>query len=201
MIKNKFQFGGKKTMIQNDPNAPAAVEFREAEVKRRTLHAERQAKQEQLDKLQQEYARRRALSAKDRLETEAQSVLAGTPVEEVSVVEIQDLQHWIEVTDKAIEMQDAVVQTARNKFTRAMCDANEERYLEIARRIAHAVQELAEANEAEDRFFQELVDAGCGTGIRFRPVRVSTIGLASDPQSGAAFHRRELQEFVPAALA
>jgi hypothetical protein len=197
----KIKFGGKKPMIQNDPNAPAAVELREAETKLRALRSEHQVKQEQLEKLEQEYARRRSLSAKDRLETEAESVLAGMPVEEISIPEIRDLQHWIEIQSKAIELQSVVVQTARNKFTRTICEANRGRYLEIAKRISRAVEELSLANESEVQFFDELMSAGCGSGIPFRSLRLNAVGLASDKQSAAAFHRREVEQFLPEALA
>ena len=57
---------------------------------------------------------------------------------------------------------------------------------------------LAEANAAEVKFFDELHAAGVTP--RFRPMRVSVIGLPSDPNSVATFHRKEVETYCPEAV-
>ena len=186
-------------MIQINERDPHVVELRTAENKLNDLTRENHAIQERLEALQRKYGELRALRQQDRLDIEAESLLSGTPIAEVSSAEIEDTQHQLEIMDRAIDKQRELVDRARSQFTRVMCEANRSRYLEIAKRISRAVTELAEANEAEYKFFEELRDAGA-TSITFRPVRVNAVGLATDTQSVAAFHRRELEEFVPEAL-
>src|ERR1044072_4591141 len=87
----------------------------------------------------------------------------------------------------------------RSRFSVYLCEINHARYVQIERRIAKAVQELAQANEEEARFFEELRDAGASS-ISFRSMRISQVGIASDHQSVAAFHRREVEAHCPEAL-
>jgi len=80
-----------------------------------------------------------------------------------------------------------------------VCNANRAGYVAIEKRIVAAVGELAAANEAEVLFFRELEDAGC-RAIQFRPMRIGAVGLASDDQSVASFHRKEVATYCPEAL-
>ena len=65
--------------------------------------------------------------------------------------------------DIAIDKQRMELDKARGRFSLKVCEANRARYIEIERRIAKAVQELASANESEVLFFRELQDAGCNS--------------------------------------
>ncbi len=71
---------------------------------------------------------------------------------------IEKLEHEIAVLDLAISRQAQTVDKLRGRFTLQVCEANRARYVEIEKRIAKAVQELAAANEEEVRFIEELRD-------------------------------------------
>ncbi|MCE3242020.1 MAG: hypothetical protein K0Q83_2527, partial [Deltaproteobacteria bacterium] len=100
-----------------------------------------------------------------------------------------------------IERQLNTVSNLRTEYSVFVCEskAQQDRYIAIERRIARACAELAEANAAEVKFFDELHAAGVTP--RFRPMRVSAVGLASDPNSIATFHHREVKQYCPEALA
>ena len=124
--------------------------------------------------------------------------MKANPDEDLKDIEV--IEHRISVLDIAIYKQRIEVDKARGRFSLKVCEANRVRYVEIERRIAKAVQELASANESEMLFFRELQDAGCHS-IPFRSMRVNAIGLPSDDQSLATFHARELREYCPEACA
>lgn len=189
-------------MIKINQNDPNVIEKRSAEEKLKELNHERRQVEKQLETLRAKYQELASLRKEDRLEIEANSLLAGTPIEEVSTVEISEqikaAQHKFDILTAAVEKQRSIVARAHGNFSRNVCAANRETYIKIAKRIACAVAELAEANELERRFFEELKEAG--VSISFRPVRVNAVGSMSDSQSGATFHRREIEKFVPEAL-
>jgi hypothetical protein len=94
------------------------------------------------------------------------------------------------VFDVAINKQRMEVEKVRGRFSLHLCEINRAQYVEVERRIARAVQELAEANQAEVEFFNALRDAGANS-ISFRPMRINQVGIASDNHSVAAYHQRK----------
>jgi hypothetical protein len=112
---------------------------------------------------------------------------------------VQQLEHDIEVLTVAVEKQKAIADVSQGAYSVALCDVNRKQYLEIEKRLMKAVNEMAEANEAEVEFFQKLIVAGCHS-ISFRPMRNVPFGIASDPQGAASFHRREVEQFLPEIL-
>jgi hypothetical protein len=170
--------------------------------------------QDRLTKLQNELSRKEAeletanlknyemqrLQRADRLDAEASALIGEVDdAPKVVFVNMQQLEHDIEVLTAAVEKQKAVADVSRGAYSVALCERNRNQYLEIEKRLLKAVTELADANEAEVKFFQELIAAGCHS-ISFRPMRNVPFGIASDPQSVAGCHRREVEQFLPEIL-
>jgi hypothetical protein len=191
-------------VIKIDEKDPSVIALRAAESKLQQLLSDRAAKESELSVATQKYMAARKSIQHSKLEAEAEQLLGGQqPGQTETQVESADLeriQHQIDVLNIAIDRQQQTVDVLRGKFSLAVCNANRARYVEIERRIARAVQELAQANEDEARFIEELRDAGCSS-VSFRPMRINEVGLASDSQSRAANHRKELQQFLPEAAA
>jgi hypothetical protein len=191
-------------VIKIDEKDPCVIALRTGEGKLKELTAERATKESELSTATQKYMSARKSIQHSKLEAEADELLGGQRLEQtetlVQSIDLERLQHQIDVLSVAIDRQQQTVDMLRGKFSLAVCNANRSRYVEIERRIARAVRELAEANEDEARFIEELRDAGC-SNVSFRPMRINEIGLASDSQSRANCHRRELQEFLPEAAA
>ena len=187
-------------MIKVDEKDPIVLALKEAEQLFRSLANDRARKHDELMLSTQKYMGHRKSSERSRLESEANNLLywkKGEPV--IDPEDIEQQQHEIDVLDVALEQQRVVVEQIRGQFSIKLSAANRRRYVEIETRIARAVRELAEANESEVIFFRELQDAGC-TSIQFRPMRLNAVGIASDSQSLASLHRREVETYLPEAI-
>jgi hypothetical protein len=191
-------------MIKIDETHPCFIARHEGETKLTELRMLLRKEQVELDsKLPRFLAQKAADRSNERakLDTEVDQLLSGSAsTDQVSAQEIEDLNHRIVVLERAIEKQLDTVSNLRMKWSVIVCEskAQRDRYVEIERRIARAVRELAEANAAEVAFFDELTAAGVTP--RFRPMRVGVIGLPSDPNSIAMFHHREVKQYCPEAL-
>jgi chromosome segregation ATPase len=192
-------------MITIDEKHPYVVARREGETKLNELRMQLRKEQGERDsKLETYLAQKSAERSNERskLNSEADQLLSGSAsTDQVSAQDIEDLNHRIAVLERAIEKQLDTVSNLRTKYSAFICEskAQRDRYVEIEKRIARAVCELAEANAAEVAFFDELTAAGVSP--YFRPMRVGVIGLPSDPNSLATFHRKEVKQFCPEALA
>ena len=189
-------------MIKVDEKDLEVRTLRAEESKLQTLLSDRAAEETKLARTTQIYLSRKS-NERARLEAEADELLRGTAMKanpDDHLKDIEVIEHRISVLDIAIDKQRMELDKVRGRFSLKVCEANRARYIEIEKRIAKAVQELASANESEVLFFRELQDAGCNS-IPFRPMRVGVIGLQSDDQSVAAFHARELREYCPEACA
>jgi hypothetical protein len=185
-------------MIKIDEKDPRVIALRKEEKRLHELATRHGEKKAELDKAMAKYIAARQMG-QSKLAIEVDEVLRGEDIgPKISRGDIERLEHENAVLSAAIKKQQHAVDVARGQFSLALCESVKARYVEIERRIAKAVQELAAANEAELKFIQELWDSGCSS-VPFRPMRVSAIGVASDPQSRAAFHRKEVQEFCPEA--
>jgi len=184
--------------IKVDEKNVHVVALRAGEGKLRDLIAKRQAKVEELSEATIRYHDPRRLQ----IEIEAEALLKGESIKVgAAAKDLEILQREIQVLDAAVSQQSQLVDNAlRGKYSTVVCADNRSRYVEIEKRIARAVQELAAANESEVIFFRELQDVGCDS-IAFRPMRINSVGLLSDNQSRAAFHAREVQEYCPEAMA
>jgi hypothetical protein len=130
------------------------------------------------------------------VEKEAEALLKGSEISPIVAQKtIEEIEHKIVVLDRAIDRQRQAVSKARSAFSLSICEVNKPEYIEIERRIAKCVQELAHANEAEARFFKAIEDTGASP--RFRPMRLMEIGFADDPNGRLARHMRELQQHIP----
>ena len=192
-------------MITIDEKHPCVVAKSEGETKLNELRMQLRKEQHERDrKLPIHLAQNSAERSNERskLDGEADQLLSGgASTAQVSAQDIEDLNHRIAVLERAIEKQLDTVSKLRTEYSVFLCEskAQQERYIAIEKRIARACAELAEANAAEVAFFDELHAAGITP--RFRPMRVSAVGLASDPQSVATFHYREVKQYCPEALA
>jgi len=189
--------------IKTDDKHPDVIALRTEEEKSQALQGDRAKEEEKLGQLTQLYMSRKQSNKQALLEAEADRLLGGTgtlPSADNDLKDIEAIEHKIAVLDIAISKQKAEVDKVRSRFSVHLCQINRAQYVEIERRIAKAVQELAAANEEEIRFFQALLDAGCSS-ISFRPMRINAIGIMADDQSVARFHEREVKEFCPEAAA
>jgi len=184
--------------ITNDKKWPEAIVLREQEAKLQGLGKDRSKEQAELARATERYLQSKRSKGTD-LETEAAALLRGSPDSEDVARSIAAIEHKIRVIDFAIEKQQAAVTKARRDFTAVLCEANKSKYVAIERRIVAAVQELAEANQAEVDLFAALVDAGV-SAVPFRPMRLTGIGSVRDPNSRASLHRREVAEYCPEAV-
>jgi predicted RNase H-like nuclease (RuvC/YqgF family) len=192
-------------MITINEKHPCAVARQEGETKLNELRMQlRPLLSERDSKLQRFLAQKSAERSNERskLDSEADQLLTGSAsTDQVSAQDIEDLNHKIAVLERAIEKQLNTVSKLRTEYSVFVCEskAQRDRYIEIQRRIASRVEALAQANQEEVDFFDELHAAGVTP--RFRPMRVSAVGLASDPNSIATFHYREVKQYCPEALA
>jgi len=186
--------------IKVDEKNVHVVALREGERKLNDLIALRQKKEDELSEATVRYLERRRLSQRSPLEFEAEALLSGEPMKAgANTADFEKLQREIDVLSEAIVQHSQVLDGLRNKYSVAIGKANYSTYVAIEKRIAAAIGELAAANEAEVLFFRELEDAGC-RAIQFRPMRIGAVGLASDDQSVASFHRKEVATYCPEAL-
>jgi hypothetical protein len=128
---------------------------------------------------------------------EVDQVLSGMghSVDWISAEKLEELSHEVEIWETVVQRQRDTVNNLRTRYSAAICQAKEQqdRYVEIQRRIANHVKGLAQANQDEVDFFDE--HHAVGAIPYYRPMRVSAVGLASDPNSLATFHHREVKQF------
>ena len=134
---------------------------------------------------------------------EADKILSasGHSVDWITPERLEELAREVEVWERVVQRRRDTVNNLRTRYSAAICQQPDvqERYIKIQRDTAEACAKLAAANQSEVDFFDELhaIDVvPC-----FRPMRVTAVGLASDPNSIAAFHRREVKQYCPEALA
>jgi hypothetical protein len=175
------------------------VTLKESEQKLNQLKKRLTEKERNLEELQGQYARETARSATERIAEQAASLLADGGIITITRDDVERLHNECAVLKAAITTQAQAVSAARNRVSKLLHEANRPQYIEIEKRIARAVQELALANEQEAKFFSELKAAGCSS-IAFRPMAVNAVGRLSDSQSVASFHQAEVREFLPEAL-
>ena len=186
--------------IKVDEKNVYTIALREGERKLNDLIALRRKKEDELSEATERYLERRRSQQRSVIELEAEALLSGEPIKAgADTADFEKLQRAIDVLSEAIAQQTQLVDGLRSKNSVVVCNLNRSTYVAIEKRIAAAVRELAAANEAEALFFRELQDAGC-TAIQFRPMRVGAVGLASDDQSVASFHRKEVATYCPEAL-
>ena len=139
---------------------------------------------------------------RDLNEAAADAFLAGKRVDVSSFDErLRKLQREADVISLALTKQQAITAELRGKFSRDVCDHSQNRraYIEIEKRIATAVRELAIAGANEEEFFAELDRAGV-TRIDYRPMRVKQIGTLRDDNSLASRCLKEFETYLPEAL-
>ena len=93
---------------------------------------------------------------------------------------------------KNIEPELDALQRQRSKL---IVTENRPTYLDILRRRAHALIEVAKLNDLELQFYQAMSDADVGSGLR--PMGIKAVGAWSDSQSLARFHVAELRTYFP----
>ena len=191
-------------MITIDKKHPCVIALHEAENKLDELRVQLRKEQTARDSKLQKYLSQKSAersSERSKLDSEADQLLSGASADpaQISAQEIEDLAHRIAVLERAIERQMNTVSNLRTEYSVFVCEskAQQDRYVMIERRIARACAELAEANAAEVAFFDE--HHAVGVTPRYRPMRVGVVGLPSDPNSVAAFHRKEVETYCPQA--
>jgi hypothetical protein len=187
---------GKKIAVHIDVDEKNrdVINLRQGEAQLRDLNRRCVEMKNELSKLIE--ARR---SAAEQLEAEATAVLEGEEEPWESLPDIRELRHQVDVLARAMAKQQEILLSLRRRYSRAVCDGNRAAYVAIQKRMFLAVEQLAAANQDEKDFFDALHRAGV-TSISLRGMAIAAIGLARDPHSKAAFHKRELAEFVPEAL-
>lgn len=100
----------------------------------------------------------------------------GHTADKVSAQTIKDLDHKVAVLERVFEAKVGIVDRLRTRYSAAVCSSKVQRdkYIAIQRRIASACRELAQANEEEVHFFDDLNAAGVTP--YFRPMRVGAVG-------------------------
>jgi hypothetical protein len=140
---------------------------------------------------------------RSKIDLEADHVLSGMghTTDWISPEKLEALTHEVDIWERIVKRHRDTVNNLRARYSAAICQQKDvqERYLAIQRRGVRACAELAAYNAEEAEFFNDInaVDAD----PYFRPMRVGVIGLLSDPNSVATFHRREVKQYCPAALA
>jgi predicted transcriptional regulator len=187
-------------MIKKMPNTDETVTaLRHEEGKLHELMKARAAKEKELPPALERLAEITKARRQSKLEGEAEELRLGKPIDEPTRQLVARLQHEVDVLAIAIDQQRAEVQKVRGKYSRKLCELNRAEYVRIEKQIADAVQALARANEEEINFVNALQDAGCSS-IPFHTMRINSVGVLSDPQSGAAFHRKEFERNCPEAV-
>jgi hypothetical protein len=173
--------------------------LRHEEGKLHSLMKDRSAKEKELSLALERLAEITKIRRQSGLEDEATLLRTGRAMDEPTRQQVEKLQHEVQVLDVAIHQQRAEVQKVRGKYSRKLCSLNQTEYVRIEKQIADAVQALARANEEEVNFIHALGDAGCSS-IPFQTMRINSVGVLSDPQSGANFHRKEFERNCPEAI-
>jgi len=149
---------------------PDMVAFKAASEKHEQLRQQLKKTEVKLDEAQAKYAREMARSAQERIDDQASALLANGHLEVITRDDIERLQNECSAYKAAIKKQEEFINTARTKVSKLLHTANRDIYLRMEKRLARAVEELAEANEEEAMFFSELSDIGC-TSISFAKCR------------------------------
>jgi len=193
-------------MIRIDEKHPVTIELKKAEAKLQEFGERRHRKDLELQEKTAEFMRRQAaLGSRSAIDLEAGQLLraeGATAVETktpVSASDIQRLEHEIQVLESASKEQQRIVDRARSDFSVVVCDAQRADYIGIQKDILAALEKLAQANDAERKFFRDLQDAGVSS-IPFRTMQVREVGCSSDTQGKLSRHRQELQQFAPEVL-
>jgi hypothetical protein len=130
---------------------------------------------------------------RSKIDREADEILAGMghTTDWISPEKLEELSRDVEGWETIVQRQRDTVNNLRTRYSAAICQQKEpqDRYVEIQRRMANYVKGLAQANQDEVYFFDE--HHAVGAIPYYRPMRVNAVGLASDPNSVAAFHHRE----------
>jgi hypothetical protein len=187
-------------ITQADAKDPRAIAYHHDQDRLTKLQNELSRKEAELENANLRNYEMQLVQRADRLDAEASALIGEVDAGPKTVfANVEQLEHDIGVLTTAIEKQKAIADVSRGAYSVALCELNRKKYLEIETRMLKAVNELAQANEAEVKFFQELISAGAHS-IVFRPMRNQSFGVASDPQSVASFHRREVEQFLPEIL-
>jgi hypothetical protein len=139
---------------------------------------------------------------RSKVDLEADKVLSATGhrADWITPEKLEELTREVEIWERVVQRRRDTVNN-RAKYSAAICEQKDvqERYIAIQKRIATACAELAEANAAEVEFFDQLT--AVGVSPCFRPMRVAAVGLPTDPNSVASFHRKEVETYCPEAQA
>ena len=189
-------------MIKIDETHPHVVAYRAGVKDLSNARATLAKRKNALNDATQKYMAQKG-TPRSKLDLEADKVLSasGYSVDWISPEKLQELTSEVEVMERVVQRQQNTVSELRTRYSAAICQQPDvqQRSIAIQKRIASACAELAAANQGEVDFFDELhaVDVSpC-----FRPMRVSAVGLASDPNSIATFHRKEIKTYCPQAVA
>lgn len=184
-------------MIRVDEKHPLTLVLRRTEATLQDLQGKLVEKERALEDATAKYTAWQKRFREDGIAAEAENLLSGNAVPCIQTIE--QLEHEIRVLNVAIEKQAKVVNSARGDLSVVICELNRDRYIEIEKRIFRAICDLAQANQAEQEFFEALRDAGCSS-ISFQIMRLNQIGLPSDPLGQVSLHRREFEKFCPEVL-
>lgn len=138
--------------IKIDEKSPELAVLKLEASKLTALQGDRAKEQEKLGQLTQLYMSRKQTNKQALLEAEADRLLGGSATllaADNDLKDIEAIEHRIAVLDIAITKQQTEVDGVRGRFSLRICEINRSRYVEIERRIARAVRELAEANQEE----------------------------------------------------
>jgi hypothetical protein len=191
-------------MIKIDEKHPTTIALRKAEAKLQEFGEKRQQKDMELQEKTAEFMRQQAaLGNRSAIDLEAGLLLSegGAAMKNapVGAADIQRLEHEIQVLESASKEQQRIVDRARSDFSVVVCDAQRADYIRIQKDILAALEKLAQANDAERKFFSDLQAAGVSS-IPFRTMQVREVGCTSDTQGKLSRHRQELQQFAPEVL-
>ena len=174
------------------------VALRHEEGKLHELMKTRSAKEKELSLALERLAEITKIRRQSGLEDEATLLRTGKPIDEPTRQQVEKLEHEVKVLDVAIHQQRAEVEKRRGKYSLELCRINRPEYVRVEKQIAAAVEALARANQEELDFIHGLRDAG--SSVPFQTMRINSVGVLSDPQSGANFHRKEFERNCPEAV-
>ena len=192
-------------MIKIDERHSTTIALRKAEAKLQEFGEKRQQKDLELQEKTAEFTRQQAaLGSRSAIDLEAGLLLSegGAAVKTnapVGAADIQRLEHEIQVLESASKEQQRIVDRARSDFSVLVCDAQRADYIRIQKDILAALEKLAQANDAERKFFSDLQAVGISS-IPFRTMQVREVGCISDTQGKLSRHRQELAQFAPEVL-
>ena len=181
-----------------DGTDETVVALKGEELKLHSLMKDRSGKEKELSLALDRLAEITKVRRESGLQAEATLLRTGRAMDEPTRQHVEKLEHEVQVLDVAIHQQRAEVQKVRGKYSRKLCELNRAEYVRVEKQIAAAVEALARANQEELDFTHGLRDAGAS--VPFQTMRINSVGVLSDPQSGANFHRKEFERNCPEAL-